>query len=61
MKKYLISVRRMRGPRHTRTRVGWWPVILFVVLSVLAAIAGRWVERHYERGVVPTASTKVRR
>jgi hypothetical protein len=61
MKRFTISERRMRGPRKSRVRVGPWPVILFVVLSVLAAIAGRWIERHYEAAAPPVASSKHQR
>jgi hypothetical protein len=50
----------MRGPRKSRVRIGPWPVILFVVLSVLAAIAGRWIERHFAPVVSPSASSKYR-
>jgi hypothetical protein len=57
MKRFTISERRMRGPRKSRVRVGPWPWILFVVVSVLAAIAGRWIERHYEAPApLPTIS-----
>jgi hypothetical protein len=38
----------MRGPRKVRTKIGPWPIILFVVLNVLVAIVGRWIESHYE-------------
>jgi hypothetical protein len=58
MKRFTISERRMRGPRKSRVRVGPWPWIVFVVVSVLAAIAGRLIERHYEAPAPPPASGK---
>jgi hypothetical protein len=51
----------MRGPRKSRVRIGPWPAILFVVLSVLAAIVGRWIERHYEPVASPPVSSKYQR
>jgi hypothetical protein len=36
--------RRLSGRRKSTTRVGLWPVLLFVALCVLAAIAGIFLE-----------------
>ena len=55
MRKFAISVRRMRGPRKVRTKIGPWPFILFVVLNVVVALIGRWIESHYE-GALPSRS-----
>jgi hypothetical protein len=47
-RQFTISERRTRGPRKSRVRVGPRPLIWFVVLAVLTAVAGLWIERHYE-------------
>jgi hypothetical protein len=61
MKRFTITERRMRGPRKSRVRVGPWLFIWFVVLSVLAAIVGRWIERHYEPAAPPPGSSRDQR
>jgi len=50
MNKYRVFVRRTRGRRKPRTRIGLRPVVVFVVLCVLTATAARWVESHFEPG-----------
>ena len=40
--------RRMGGRRKSRARMGWVPVVLFVALCVIAAIAGILIERKLQ-------------
>jgi hypothetical protein len=47
-RKYMFSERRLRGPRKIRTRLGPWPFVVFIVMIVVTAIVGRWMEQHYE-------------
>jgi hypothetical protein len=45
-----VFLRRI-GPRKVRTRIGIWPVLAFIAISVIAALIGRWMEHHYEEAV----------
>jgi hypothetical protein len=56
MRKFVIVRRRMRGPRRVRTRVRMRVFIIFIVLAVLAAIGGRWIESHFEPRPPPQAT-----
>jgi len=38
MPKPLVMIRRNRGPRKSRVRIGWWPIVLFLVLALGAAL-----------------------
>jgi hypothetical protein len=46
--KYLVTRKRLNGPRKSRVRLGPVPFILFVGIIVLAAIIDQvWIEPFY--------------
>jgi len=53
----MVIVKRLRGPRKLKTRIGFWPVLFFMSLCAIPA----WIalSETHQRGLVHRPSPSI--